>query len=74
MQLDKTNIAIRERNWLDILDLSLQVLRTHFGPLLLAAVVGIAPMMLCGSRERRPLYQVMLALSRMSATCAMCPP
>lgn len=46
MQLDKTIIAIRERNWLDILDLSLQVLRTHFGPLLLAAAVGIAPMML----------------------------
>jgi hypothetical protein len=46
LQLDKTHIAIRERNWLDILDLSLQVLRTHIGPLLLAGAVGVVPMML----------------------------
>jgi hypothetical protein len=43
MQLDKTRIAIRERNFIDILDLALAVLREHAGPLALALIAGAAP-------------------------------
>ncbi len=43
MQLDKTRIAIRERDFTDILDLSLQLIRTHFAPWLAASAVGVAP-------------------------------
>ncbi len=45
MQLDSTRIAIRERDILDICDLSLQVFRVFARPLLLALAVGIVPMM-----------------------------
>ena len=38
MQLDKTRIVIRERNWLDILDLALHVLRAY--PALLPALAA----------------------------------
>ena len=43
MELDKTYIAIRERDYLDILDLSLSVLRVHFFPLLLVFFLGALP-------------------------------
>lgn len=43
MNLDSTQIAIRERNFAEIMDLALQVIRAHTGPLLLAAIVGIVP-------------------------------
>ncbi|HQU46154.1 MAG: hypothetical protein B7Z73_11440 [Planctomycetia bacterium 21-64-5] len=43
MQLDKTRIAIRERSFLDILDLALSVLRQHAGPLALALLAGAVP-------------------------------
>src|SRR5687768_11587425 len=43
MQLDKTRITIRERSFLDILDLSLQVIREHAGHLALWLAVGILP-------------------------------
>ncbi|HEX5444906.1 MAG TPA: hypothetical protein VFW87_13805 [Pirellulales bacterium] len=46
MQLDKTRIAIRERNFTELLDLALHVLREHAGPLALAFVVGVAPVAL----------------------------
>lgn len=46
MQLDRTHIAIRERGLLEILDLSLQVVRRHAGPLMLALVIGALPMAL----------------------------
>ena len=46
MQLDKTHIAIRERDYLDILDLSLMVMRVHFWPLLLAFAIGATPFIL----------------------------
>lgn len=43
MQLDKTRIAIRERSYVDILDLALSVLREHSGPLMAALAVGTLP-------------------------------
>jgi hypothetical protein len=46
VQLDKTLIAIRERGLLETMDLALQVVRHHIGPLLLTSALGIVPMML----------------------------
>jgi hypothetical protein len=43
MQFDKTRIAVRERNFLDILDLALMVIREHARPLALALAAGIVP-------------------------------
>ncbi|MCE9547790.1 MAG: hypothetical protein K8T25_20145, partial [Planctomycetia bacterium] len=43
MQLDKTFIAIRERDFLETLDLALQVIRAYFGPLFTALLAGIVP-------------------------------
>jgi hypothetical protein len=43
VQYDRTRIAIRERDLMDVLDLSLKVFRLHAGPLLLATLVGAAP-------------------------------
>lgn len=45
MQLDTTRIAIRERGYLELLDLALQVIRAFAAPLATAFVVGVAPMM-----------------------------
>ena len=45
LQLDKTRIAVREREYIDILDLALRVIRAYAWPLLLAFAVGIVPMM-----------------------------
>jgi hypothetical protein len=46
MQLDKTRIAIRERSFIDILDLALAVMREHAGPLTLALLAGAVPVAL----------------------------
>ncbi len=46
MQLDRTYIAIRERDLLDILDLSLHVFRVFFFPLIVSLVVGVLPFFL----------------------------
>lgn len=46
MQLDKTRIAIRERSYLDVLDLALHVIRAYARPLALAFALGVVPMML----------------------------
>lgn len=43
MELDKTQIVLRERNWLDILDLALRVVRQRLLPVLGAAAIGIIP-------------------------------
>ncbi len=43
MQLDRTRIAVRERGGVDILDMSLHVVRTYFRHWLSAALVGILP-------------------------------
>ncbi len=47
MQLDKTYIAIRERDLLDLCDLSLHVIRSLFVPLLICFAVGLVPAVLC---------------------------
>ncbi len=46
MELDKTNIVIRQRSYLDIMDLALRVIRAHAGPLLVALLAGILPLAL----------------------------
>ena len=46
MQFDQTSIAVRERGMLEIMDLSLHVIRHHFRPLLIMWLVGVVPMML----------------------------
>ena len=46
MQLDKTRIVTRERDYLDILDLALRVVREFAGPLFLALAAGVAPAMI----------------------------
>lgn len=46
MQLDKTRITIRERSFIDILDLALAVIRQHAAPLALALLVGALPVAL----------------------------
>jgi len=43
LQLDKTRIVIRERGFLEILDLSLGILREYPAPLLLAFTLGTIP-------------------------------
>jgi len=43
MQLDDYRIAIRERNYPDLLDLALRVSRAHAGPLFRAFLVGVVP-------------------------------
>ena len=44
MQLDKTYIAVRERGFMEILDLSLHVVTRFAGPLALALLAGILPL------------------------------
>ena len=46
MQLDKTRIAIRERPYLEILDLALHVIRTHAEGLAVAWLAGALPLAL----------------------------
>lgn len=46
MQLDKTRIVVRERNFTELLDLALQVTRAHVGPIALCLLVGALPMCL----------------------------
>lgn len=46
MQLDDTRIVVRERNFLDILDVSLHVMRTFSGPLALTFLVVAGPLFL----------------------------
>jgi hypothetical protein len=46
LQFDKTRIAVRERSYIDLLDLALRVSRVYAWPLLLAFAAGIVPMML----------------------------
>lgn len=43
MQFDKTAIIISQRRLTDLIDLSLIVLRSYFGPIVLCSLIGIAP-------------------------------
>lgn len=45
MQLDRTRIVVRERTQIELMDLSLHVLRAYGARLLPAAIVGIVPLM-----------------------------
>ncbi|MHB1033255.1 MAG: hypothetical protein ACYC35_05090 [Pirellulales bacterium] len=46
MQLDETRIVIRQRDYVDLLDLALRVVRAHFLPLVLTCSLGAVPMAL----------------------------
>ena len=46
MQFDATRIVVRERDFLDLTDLAVRVIRAHAGPLLVSFVLGIAPFIL----------------------------
>lgn len=46
MRIDHTRVAIRERTWLDNLDLALHLIRTNFRACLGAALAGAAPFIL----------------------------
>jgi hypothetical protein len=46
MQFDRNRIVIRERGWLDLLDLALRVTRAYALPLAASLAVGILPAML----------------------------
>lgn len=46
MQLDKTQLVIRERQFWEIVDLALPYTRLNFGPLMRAMALGILPCML----------------------------
>jgi hypothetical protein len=45
MQLDRTRIAVRERSGIELMDMSLLVLRAYFRPVWQAALLGAAPFM-----------------------------
>lgn len=45
MQLDKTRIAVRERGTMELLDLTLHVVRVYLQPLTLTLLMGVVPMM-----------------------------
>ncbi len=56
MQIDKTNIAVRERGTLELFDLSLHVMRRYFGPLVVAVLIGVVPMALLNAWLMRGIY------------------
>ncbi len=45
MQLDNTHIAVKERNLVDICDLSLHVMRHYWRPIVLTSLAGALPLM-----------------------------
>ena len=45
MQLDRNRIVIRERGWLDLLDLALCLIRAYAWPLAVSLAVGVVPVM-----------------------------
>jgi len=46
VQLDRTQIGIRERSYVEILDLSLHVIRDFFRPIVVTFTLGVVPLML----------------------------
>ena len=62
MQLDNTRIVIRERDYLDILDLSLRVLRTYVVPWATLSLLGALPFALLNAwllSQVGPIYEYM---------------
>ncbi len=59
MDLDRTRIAIRPRNYVDILDLSLRVVRVFGRPLFLAWSAGVMPAMMFNALLLRGLISPM---------------
>ncbi|MCU0719230.1 MAG: hypothetical protein MUC83_05975 [Pirellula sp.] len=57
MQFDKTAIIISQRRLLDLIDLSLIVLRSYFGVIVLCALIGIAPFALLNFVLTYPLWE-----------------
>ena len=57
VQLDQARIAIRERSWLDNLDLALQVIRGHGAAVLASSALGILPMFLVNFAITKWLYR-----------------
>ncbi len=55
MQFDQTYIAIRQRDLIEILDLTLHVVRDHFVPLVIVWLIGCLPFMLFNWFFLRPL-------------------
>lgn len=46
MQLDRTGLAVRERSFFDLVDLSFMVLRIYFAPIMKATLLTVAPLWL----------------------------
>jgi hypothetical protein len=44
VQLDQTRVVVRERSYLEIMDLALRVLRTHAWQILLTSLAGVVPL------------------------------
>ena len=65
MQLDKTAIVISQRSAVDLIDLSLVVMRRFWKPILFFAVLGIAPFALLNLVLLWPLtrYETLLIAS-----------
>lgn len=62
MQLDNTRIVIRERDYLDILDLSLRVLRIYIFPWATLSLLGALPFALFNAwllSQVKPIYEYM---------------
>lgn len=57
MQFDKTAITISQRRLLDLFDLSLIVLRSYFGTIVLCSFIGIAPFALLNFVLTLPLWE-----------------
>lgn len=61
MQLDQTQIAIRERGTLDLLDLATRVIVNYVRPLLIAGGLGVAPFAILNLLLLRELWGIPLS-------------
>ncbi len=66
MELDKTSIVLRQRSLLELIDLSLVVLRVYWRPLLFQAVIGALPFFIINFFVLRPMtdYDRLLVFNR----------
>jgi hypothetical protein len=61
VKIDQARIAIRERTWLDNLDLALHVIRANAAGVVIASLVGIAPMIAINFAIVKYWYGTLLA-------------